>query len=106
MGTKEDGVDEAGRATEPPLMVVPPGQDADPDGKTAKAVVDNRAMSSSRTSSDSGLGAAGKADNADADADGASQDHPPVPFPADAIGKPKSSSSESSGTPATREARD
>src|SRR6516164_140174 len=108
MGTKEDGVDEAGRATEPPQMVVPPGQDADPDGKTAKAVVDNRAMSSSRTSSDSGLGAAGKADNAhaDADADGASQDHPPVPFPADAIGKPKSSSSESSGTPATREARD
>src|SRR6516162_4890613 len=108
MGTKEDGVDEAGRATEPPLMVAPPGQDADPDGETAEAVVDNSAMSSSRTSSDSGLGAAGKADNAHADANtsGASKDHPPVPFPADAIGKPKISSPESSGTPDTRGTRD
>src|SRR5262252_1902412 len=103
MGTKEDGVDEAGRATEPPLMVVPPGQDADPDGETAEAVVDNSAMSSSRTSSDSGLGAAGKADNAHADTDtdtsGASQNHPPVPFPTNAIDKPKISSPESSATP-------
>ena len=108
MGTKEDGVDEAGRATEPPLMVAPPGQDADPDGETAEAVVDNSAMSSSRTSSDSGLGAAGKADNAHADTDtgGASQNHPPVPFPADAIGRPKTSSPESSANPDTRGTRD
>ena len=108
MGTKEDGVDEAGRATEPPLMVVPPGQDADPDGETAEAVVDNSAMSSSRTSSDSGLGAAGKADNAhvDTDTSGASQNHPPVSFPADAIGKPKTPSPESSATPDTRGTRD
>src|SRR5215472_17056643 len=108
MGTKEDGVDEAGRATEPPLKLAPPGRDADPDGETAEAVVDNKVMSSSRTSSDSGLGAAGKADNAHADAEtsGASQSHPPVPFPADEIGKSKGSSPESSGTPDTRGARD
>src|SRR5215471_21359970 len=108
MGTKEDGVDEAGRATEPPLKLAPPGRDADPDKETAEAVVDNRVMSSSRTSSDSGLGAAGKADNAHADAEtsGAAQSHPPVPFPADEIGKTKSSSPESSGTPDTRGARD
>src|SRR5215472_7161822 len=108
MGTKEDGVDEAGRATEPPLKLAPPGRDADPDGETAEAVVDNKVMSSSRTSSDSGLGAAGKADNAHADADtsGATQSHPPVPFPADEIGKPRGSSPESSGTPDTQVARD
>jgi Transmembrane domain of unknown function (DUF3566) len=108
VGTKEDGVDEAGRTTEPPLKLAPPGRDADPDGETAEAVVDNKVMSSSRTSSDSGLGAAGKADNAHADADtsGAKQSLPPVPFPADEIGKPRGSSPESSGTPDTREARD
>jgi hypothetical protein len=101
-------VDEAGRPTEPPLMVVPSGRDVDPDEETAEAVVDNRVMSSSRTSSDSGLGAAGKADNAHADAETseASQSHPPVPFPADGIAKPKSSSPEASGTPETEEARD
>ena len=101
-------MDEAGRRTDPPLMVVPPGRDADPDEETAEAVVDNKVMSSSRTSSDSGLGAAGKADNAHADAatSGAAQSHPPVPFPADEIGKTKSSSPESSGTPDTRGARD
>lgn len=101
-------MDEAGRRTEPPLMVVPPGRNADPDEETAEAVVDNRVMSSSRTSSDSDLGAAGKADNAHADAEPseASQSHPPVPFPADEIGKSKSSSPESSGAPDTRGARD
>jgi hypothetical protein len=101
-------VDEAGRPTEPPLMVVPPGRDVDPDEETTEAVVNNKIMSSSRTSSDSGLGAAGKADNAHADAEtsGASQSHPPVPFPADEIRKPKSSSPESSGTPDTQGARD
>ena len=108
MGTKEDGVDEAGRATEPPLKVAPPGRNVDPDGETAEAVVDNGAMSSSRTSSDSGLGAAGKADNAHANADtsGATNSHPPVPFPADEIGKSRSSSPESSGTADTRGAKD
>jgi transmembrane protein DUF3566 len=108
VGTKEDGVDEAGRSTKPPPTVAPPGRDADPGGETADAVVENGAMSSSRTSSDKGLGAAGKADNAHADADtnGATHSHPPVPFPADEIRKPKSSSPESSGTPDARGAQE
>ena len=120
MGTEESGVDEAGLATEPSLMVAPSGRDIDPEEETAEATVDNEVMSSSRTrSKSSGSDAArsgakaaqatkddlensagsapddaGKAD-ADASERTAARSQSPVPFPADEIGKPKSSSLDS-----------
>jgi Transmembrane domain of unknown function (DUF3566) len=46
--TKEDGVDEAGRTTQPPLIMAPPSLKADPDGEATDTIVDNGIMSSSR----------------------------------------------------------
>jgi Transmembrane domain of unknown function (DUF3566) len=53
-------VDEAGRSTPPPLIMTPPGPGADPDGQAADTFVDNGAMASSRTRSESSLSAAVK----------------------------------------------
>src|ERR1700761_3243373 len=49
VSTEEDGVDEAGQTTQPPLIMAPPNLKADPDGEAADTIVDNGIMSSSRT---------------------------------------------------------
>jgi hypothetical protein len=41
-------VDEAGRKTQPPLIMAPPSLKVDPDGEASDAIVDNGIMSSSR----------------------------------------------------------
>jgi len=41
-------VDEAGRATQPPLIMAPPSLKVDPDGEAADAIVDNGIMSAPR----------------------------------------------------------
>ena len=104
MGTEEDGVDEAGRATEPSLMVAPSGRDIDPDEETVEATADNEVM----TGADEGEledFAGSASDDADADTpDEADQSanghagaasHPSVPLPADEIGRSKGSSADS-----------
>ena len=42
-------MDEAGRMTQPPLIMAPPSLKADPDGEATDTIVDNGIMSSSRT---------------------------------------------------------
>jgi Transmembrane domain of unknown function (DUF3566) len=42
-------VDEAGRTTQPPLIMAPPSLKTDPDGEATDTIVDNGIMSSSRT---------------------------------------------------------
>jgi Transmembrane domain of unknown function (DUF3566) len=83
VGTEEDGVDEAGRSAEPPVIVAPPGLDIDPEVKAADEVADNGTMPSSRdavTGNGNGNGEAPRRGEIATD----------VPFPADGIGKPKS----------------
>lgn len=65
MSTEEDGVDEAGQTTQPPLIMAPPSLKADPDFSDATA-------------------AAEAEDTAEAGASTA------VPLPADTIGRAKS----------------
>ena len=60
MSTKEDGVDEAGRTTQPPLIMAPPSLKADPDGEATDTIVDNGIMSSSRSRSGSSRSGAGR----------------------------------------------
>ena len=82
-GTEEDGVDEAGRATEPSLMVAPSGGYIDPDEETVETTADNEVMTSD-TPDEAGQSANGHAGAAS---------HPSVPLPADDIGgKSKDSS--------------
>ncbi|MGC1756838.1 MAG: hypothetical protein WA805_27405, partial [Trebonia sp.] len=81
MGTEEDGVDEAGRAPEPPLIVAPPGLDIDPEVKVPDAVTENEVMSEDAITSN---GASSHHNGGAAD-DSSRR----VPFPADEIGKKK-----------------
>src|ERR1700722_11943852 len=53
LGTEEDGVDEAGSATQSPFITTPQLLDSDPDVDGDGAVIDNSSMSSSRTRSGS-----------------------------------------------------
>jgi hypothetical protein len=109
-------VDEAGRTTQPPLIMTPPSLDADPDGEAADAVVDNDFMAPSRTGTgvslsgvtqrsngSSGDSAAG-AGTAAAEAT-ESEVSTTVPLPADTIGqakaRPSSAASVSSAEDAT-----
>ena len=86
MGTEEDGVDEAGRATEPSLMVAPPGRDIDPDVRGAEAVVENGGMSSSRTRSGSSRpGSPGSGASAVSGAKAAKEDAEVPAAPDDAV---------------------
>jgi hypothetical protein len=82
VGTEEDGVNEAGRATEPSLMVAPSGGYIDPDEETVETTADNEVMTSD-TPDEADHSANGHADAAS---------HPSVPLPADDIGKSKASS--------------
>ena len=100
-------MDEAGRATQPPLIMTPPGPETDPDAQAQDAIVDNGTMSSSRTrsgSSRSGVarrasGANGTTASANGsaasetsasteDATGSTPD-PAVPLPAETAGPVK-----------------
>jgi Transmembrane domain of unknown function (DUF3566) len=94
VGTEEDGVDEAGRAPEPPVIVAPLGLDMDPEVKVPDAVTENESMSSAW---EEDAETPGKRDDATA-SNGATTHHNGatgeqgrrVPFPADEIGKKKS----------------
>jgi Transmembrane domain of unknown function (DUF3566) len=77
LATEEDGVDEAGRATEPPLIVTPPGLEIDPEVKARDAVTENEVMSEDATTSD------GTVSHHNGAAAGESSRR--VPFPADEI---------------------
>ena len=81
MGTEEDGVDEAGRAPEPPLIVASPGLDMDPEAKASDPVTENEVMSEDAITSN---GASSHHNGGAAD-DSSRR----VPFPADEIGKKK-----------------
>ena len=98
-------MDEAGRTTQPPLIMAPPSLKADPDGEATDTIVDNGIMSSSRMrtgSSRSGAsqrvgGANGESSSGDAatetSAATAEEDtaeagsSTTVPLPAETIGK-------------------
>jgi hypothetical protein len=94
VGTEEDGVDEAGRAPEPPVIVAPPGLDMDPEVKSPGAVTENGVMSSARDAKttaareDAETSGNGAASHHNGDSDGESSRR--VPFPADDIGRKKS----------------
>jgi hypothetical protein len=85
VSTEEDGVDEARRTTQPPLITAPQSQKADPDGEAVDTIVDNGTMSSSRTKTDDDAAGAGSSTTA--------------PLPADTIGNVKGRSAGSSGSP-------
>ena len=76
-------MDEAGRATEPPLIVAPPGLEIDPEVKARDAVTENEAMSEDATTSN------GTVPHHNGAAAGDSSRR--VPFPADEIGGKKGS---------------
>ena len=88
MGTEEDGVDEAGRGAEPPVIVAPSGLDIDPEVKPVDEVVDNDTMPSSHDDAVNGNG------NGNGDASWRGESAADIPFPADGIGKRKSSARE------------
>jgi len=85
VGTEEDGVDEAGRAAEPPVIVAPPGLDIDPEVKAVDEVVDNKTVPSSQDDAVNGNG------NGNGEAPRRREMAADIPFPADGIGKPKGS---------------
>jgi hypothetical protein len=114
--TEEDGVDEAGQTTPPPLIMAPPDLIADPDDDAADAIVDNGIMSSSRTGSGSSRSGASKRvgeANGNSSTSGGTEASTPeattgedkteagsstkVPLPADTIRKAKAQSADSSG---------
>ena len=117
MSTKEDGVDEAARTTQPPLIMAPPSLKADPDGEATDMIVDNGIMSSSRTRTGTSRSGASKrvgGTNGDSSSTGDAATVTPaatadedtaeagsstaVPLPAETIGKGKGQSNGSSGS--------
>ncbi|HUC21805.1 MAG TPA: DUF3566 domain-containing protein [Streptosporangiaceae bacterium] len=95
MGSEEDGVDEAGRSPEPPVIVAPPGLDVDPEVKAPGAVTENGVMASGRDArataanedSETSVNGGGSYHNGTSAAESARR----VPFPADDIGRNGSS---------------
>ena len=90
---EEDGVDEAGRTTQPPLIMAPRGLKTDPDEEATETSTENGSMSSSRASSDSSRPAATAKDTADSTAAGA------TPLPADTVGQAKNGSARPGAAP-------
>jgi hypothetical protein len=121
VSTEEDGVDEAGPTTQPPLIMAPPSLKADPDGEATDTIVDNGIMSSSRARTGSSRSGASKrvgGTNGESSSSGDAATATPaatadedtaeagpsttVPLPADTIGKGnkgKGQSNGSSGSP-------
>jgi len=77
-------VDEAGRTTQPPLIMAPSSLKADPDGEATDTILDNGTMSSSPTGTDEDTAEAGQSST--------------VPLPADSIGSVTGWSASSSGS--------
>jgi Transmembrane domain of unknown function (DUF3566) len=77
-------VDEAGRTTQPPLIMAPSSLKADPDGEATDTILDNGTMSSSQTGTDEDTAEAGPSST--------------VPLPADSIGSATGWSASSSGS--------
>jgi hypothetical protein len=120
-------VDEAGRATQPPLILTPLGLEPDPDAQAEDPIVDNDTMSSSPTRSGSSRsGAARRAEGTNgtsssangspaSEASAGSEDVTEsasdlAPLPAETIGKAKSENGRSpsatrADAPATRAER-
>ena len=110
-------MDEAGRATQPPLIMTPPGPETDPDAQAEDAIVDNGTMSSSRTRSGSSRSGAarraGGANGTTASANGSaasetsattedpagSTPDPVVPLPAETAGPAKAGTVGTGRTP-------
>jgi hypothetical protein len=122
MSTEEDGVNEAGRTSQSPLIMAPPNLTADPDEDAADTIVDNDIMSSSRKgtgSSRSGVSKRTDGANGDSSTSGDTEAATPeattgedtkeagsstkVPLPADTIGKVKGQSADSSGATEDKE---
>jgi Transmembrane domain of unknown function (DUF3566) len=96
-------VDEAGRTTQPPLIMTPPSLDADPDGEATDAVVDNDFMAPSRTGTGVSLSGVTQRSNGSSGSSGdsaavagtaaaeatESEVSTTVPLPADTIGQAK-----------------
>jgi hypothetical protein len=98
---EEDGVDEAGRTTQPPLIMAPPSLKTDPDQEADETSAENGSVSSSRTRSDSPRSAATAKDTGDASSAG------PRPLPADTVGQPRNGSARPGGArPADRKRPD
>ena len=89
-------MDEAGRATEPSLMVAPSGGYIDPDEETVETTADNEVMTSDTP------------DEADQSVNGhaGAASQPTVPLPADHIGKSKGSSAGSADAADPADAED
>ena len=112
-------MDEAGRTTQSPLIMAPPGLEADPDGEAADAVVDNGTMSSSRTRSGiahvlrrvsetpvpSRTHAAGRRRARGRGSEGDQVRVPTAPLPADTIGKAKAAAADGKANGALRPTR-
>jgi hypothetical protein len=88
VNTEEDGVDEAGRTTQTPLIATPPGREAGPDAEVTDAIADNDYMSppSRSGSSRSGADATPAADKPAESLDKAGDNGRTVPLPADMVG--------------------
>ncbi len=102
-------MDEAGRTTQPPLIMAPPSLKAAPDGEAEDTIVDNGIMSPSRKSTGSSRsGAPQRAEDADGDSYSSSDEaatvtptatadedtaeagsSAPVPLPAETVGQGK-----------------
>ena len=115
MKTEEDGVDEAGRTAQPPLIMTPPSLEADPDGEATDAVVDNDFMAPSRTDTGVSLSGATQWSNGSsgdsatvagtAAAETAdSEVSTTVPLPADTIGQAKARPSSAASVPLAEDA--
>ena len=87
---EEDGVDEAGRTTQPPLIMAPPSLKTDPDREADDTFVESGSMPSPRTRSESPRAAATAKDTANSSPD-------PTPLPADTIGQAKNGSARTNG---------
>jgi hypothetical protein len=113
--TEEDGVDEAGRTAQPPLIMTPPSLEADPDGEATDAVVDNDFMAPSRTGTGFSLSGVTQRSNGSsgdsatmaetAAAESAdSEVNTTVPLPADTIGQAKARPSSAASVPLAEDA--
>jgi hypothetical protein len=88
---EEDGVDEAGRTTQPPLIMAPRGLKTDPGEEATETSTENGSMPSPRTGSESPRPATTAKDTADSSSAGV------TPLPADTVGEAKNGSVRSNG---------
>jgi Transmembrane domain of unknown function (DUF3566) len=85
VGTEEDGVDEAGRTTQPPLIMAPPVPKADPDEVAEDAVNNNGIMAPSRTRTESSRSGAAPRSSQASESNGSKDLNGESPFGASAV---------------------